>query len=184
MLSGEKGRKNMNTLLLIFFAIPIAVIIVSIALQKIFKCPFLVAAIIFAIFLVVTFIVGNLIFLVATIAYTILAFITAVITKIICRILRELDRRDDRDDDCRRERRRCSNNSGRQLLSISRDCSNNEDNGNLLTISINVCNGVENELLTINTSCRRRNDNDNDNDNDDCSCRCRRGTFCGCFRRR
>ena len=36
-------------LLLIFFAIPIAVIIVSIALQKIFKCPFLVAAIIFAI---------------------------------------------------------------------------------------------------------------------------------------
>ena len=85
----------MNTLLLIFFAIPIAVIIVSIALQKIFKCPFLVAAIIFAIFLVVTFIIGNLIFLVATIVYAILAFITAVITKIICRILRELERRED-----------------------------------------------------------------------------------------
>ena len=37
----------MNTLLL-FFALPIAVIIISIALQKIFRNPFLVAAIIFA----------------------------------------------------------------------------------------------------------------------------------------
>lgn len=84
----------MNTLLLIFFAIPIAVIIISIALQKIFKCPLLVAAIIFAIFLVVTFVIGNLIYLVATIAYTILAFITAIITKLICRIFNELDRRE------------------------------------------------------------------------------------------
>ncbi len=84
----------MNTLLLIFFAIPIAVIIIAIALQKIFKCPLLVAAIIFAIFLVVTFVIGNLIYLVATIAYTILAFITAIITKLICRIFNELDRRE------------------------------------------------------------------------------------------
>ena len=52
----------MNTLL-IFFALPTSVIIISIALQKIFKCPFLVAAIIFAIFLIVTFVVGNLTFL-------------------------------------------------------------------------------------------------------------------------
>ena len=57
----------MNTLL-IFFALPIAVIIISIALQKIFKCPFLVAAIIFAAFLIVTFVIGNLTYLVATIA--------------------------------------------------------------------------------------------------------------------
>ena len=40
----------MNTLLLIFFALPIAVIVISIALQKILKCPVLVAAIIFSIF--------------------------------------------------------------------------------------------------------------------------------------
>ena len=37
--------------LLIFFAIPFAVIIISIALQKILKCPVLIAAITFAIFL-------------------------------------------------------------------------------------------------------------------------------------
>ena len=112
----------MNTLL-IFFALPIAVIIISIALQKIFKCPFLVAGIIFAIFLTVTFVIGNLNFLVATIAYTILAFITAVITNIICRILSELDRREgEREAGCcnRRNRNSNNNNSETQLLSITR----------------------------------------------------------------
>ena len=109
------------TNLLIFFALPIATIITSIALQKIFKCPFLVAAIIFAIFLVVTFILGNLIYLVATIAYTILAFITAVLTNIVCRILRELDRREE-SHCCSRERNQNSNNNNNstQLLSITR----------------------------------------------------------------
>lgn len=194
----------MNTLLLVFFALPIAVIIISIALQKIFKNPFLVAAIIFAIFLIVTFVIGNLILLVATIAYTILAFITAVITKIICRIIRELDER----DCCRREKCKCSHsnndcncNNRTQLLSINGCCSNgNDDNGNLLTISSSGCNGIENELLTINSNCSRNDDNDNQ-----CSCRCntstdgiavranvfpnnntngRSGSFCGCFRRR
>lgn len=196
----------MNTLLLIFFALPIAVIIISIALQKIFKCPFLVSAIIFAIFLVVTFAIGNLILLVAAIGYAILAFVTAVLTKIICRILNELN---ERECGCRRERCGCerqnrcgcgnSNNNNTQLLSITGQCSNNNDDGNLLTISSNGCNGVENELLTINTNCRT-----NDNNNG-CSCSCntsndsiavranvfpnsntngRTGSFCGCFRRR
>lgn len=110
----------MNTLLLIFFAIPIAVIIISIALQKIFKCPFLVSAIIFAIFLVVTFAIGNLIYLVATIAYTILAFITAVLTNLICRILRELDEREGRTSCCRGRNRSSNNNNGTELLSITR----------------------------------------------------------------
>ena len=114
----------MNTLL-IFFALPIAVIIISIALQKIFKCPFLVAGIIFAAFLIATFVIGNLTYLVATIAYTILAFITAVLTNIICRILRELDRREDERNSsncCNRGRNRNTNNNnnGTQLLSITR----------------------------------------------------------------
>ena len=43
-----------NEILLIFFAIPIAVVIISIALQKIFRNPILVAAIIFAIFFIKT----------------------------------------------------------------------------------------------------------------------------------
>lgn len=68
-------------LLLLFFAIPIAVIIISIALQQLFKCPFLVAGIIFSIFLVITFLIGDLNLLVATIVYTIISFITAIITR-------------------------------------------------------------------------------------------------------
>ena len=186
----------MNTLLLIFFALPIAVIIISIALQKILKSPFLVAAIIFAIFLVVTFVIGNLIFLVATIAYAILAFITAIITKIICKIIRRLDECECRKEHCSNRR---NNDNSTQLLSINGSCcNNNDDNSNLLTISSNGCNGVENQLLTINTKCNRNNNNS-------CSCNCntsndsiavranvfpnnntngRCGSFCGCFRRR
>lgn len=189
----------MNTLLLIFFALPIAVIVISIALQKILKCPFLVASIIFAIFLVVTFIIGNLIFLVAAIAYAIIAFITAIITNIICKIIKRLD-----EGECGRKRECCSNrrndDNSTELLSINGSCCNNSSNANsnLLTISSNGCNGVENELLTINTNCNRKN-------NGSCSCNCntsndsiavranvfpnnntngRCGSFCGCFRRR
>ena len=73
----------MNTLL-IFFALPIAVIIVSAVLQKVLKSPIAVAALIFAIFLVVTFAAFDETFLIATLAYTILAFITALIVRILC----------------------------------------------------------------------------------------------------
>ena len=132
----------MNTLL-IFFALPIATIIISIALQKILKCPALVAAIIFAIFLIVTFIVGNLIFLVATIVYTIIAFITAEIVWLICRFLNRNRRRncgcncDSDRDDCN-----CNNSTStaNDLLTISSNCENNgytySNNG--VTARINV----------------------------------------------
>ena len=66
-------------ILLIFFALPIAVIIVSAILEKLLKCPIAVASLIFAIFLVVTFAVFEVTFLIATLVYTIIAFITAVI---------------------------------------------------------------------------------------------------------
>ena len=73
----------MNTLL-IFFALPIAVIIISAILQKLLKSPLAVAALIFAIFLIVTFAAFEATFLIATLAYTILAFITALIVKLLC----------------------------------------------------------------------------------------------------
>lgn len=72
----------MNTLLL-FFALPIATIILAIAAQKILKCPFLVAGVFFAIYLIVAFAAFDASFLVFAVIYTIIAFITAVITKII-----------------------------------------------------------------------------------------------------
>lgn len=115
-------------ILLIFFALPIAVIIISIALQKILKCPILVAAIIFAIFLIVTFIVNNLNLLIAAIAYAIISFITAYITCIIGRI-------------CDRMGNECRNR-----CSCVRDmCNGSANRTNLLATSNNIVNE--------NTSC-------------------------------
>ena len=73
----------MNTLL-IFFAFPIAVIIISAILQKVLNNPIAVAALIFAIFLIVTFAAFDETFLIATLIYTIIALITALIVKFIC----------------------------------------------------------------------------------------------------
>ena len=72
----------MNTLL-IFFAFPIAVIIISAILEKILRNPVAVAALIFAIFLIITFAVFDETFLIATLAYTIIAFITALIVRFL-----------------------------------------------------------------------------------------------------
>lgn len=78
-------EKFMNTLL--FFALPVATIILAIVLQKILKCPILVAATFFAIYLIVTFAVFDSSFLIFAIVYTILAYITAALTRLICDII-------------------------------------------------------------------------------------------------
>ena len=74
-------------ILLLAFAIPVATILLAIVLQKILKCPLLVAATFFAIFLIVTFAVFDSSFLVFAILYTILAYVTAVLTRLICKII-------------------------------------------------------------------------------------------------
>lgn len=71
-------------ILLIYFALPLATIILAVVLQKLIKSPILVAAIFFAIYLIVAFAVFNATFLVAAIVYTFLAYITASIVKILC----------------------------------------------------------------------------------------------------
>lgn len=73
-------------ILLIYFAFPIAVIIFSILLQKLFNNPAYVAAFIFAIFIVVTFAAFDETFLIATLAYTALAFITVLLVSRLCNL--------------------------------------------------------------------------------------------------
>ena len=73
--------------LLLFFAIPLAVVLISIALQKILRNPFLVAGIGFSILLVIVLAFFDTIYLVAVVAYSILSFITAVLTCVLCRVL-------------------------------------------------------------------------------------------------
>ena len=77
--------------LLIFFAIPVATIILSVVLQKILRSPFLVSATFFAIFLIVTFSAFDESFLVFAILYTLLALITAIITRFICCLINNSD---------------------------------------------------------------------------------------------
>ncbi|MBP3255943.1 MAG: YbeF family protein [Clostridia bacterium] len=80
----------MNNLLL-FFAFPIATIILSIVLQKILRNEYLTAGTFFAIYLVLTFSVFDINFLIYAIAYTILAYITALITNIVLNRIEEND---------------------------------------------------------------------------------------------
>lgn len=75
----------MDNALLIFFALPIATIIISIVLQKIIKCPIWVALLVFAIYLIVAFTAFDATFLVAAIVYSILAFIAAFLTMLYMR---------------------------------------------------------------------------------------------------
>ena len=75
--------------LLIYFALPLATIILAIVLQKLIKNPLAVAAVFFAIYLVVTFAAFDINFLVLAILYTILAYVTALLTQVICELISE-----------------------------------------------------------------------------------------------
>ena len=136
----------MNTLL-IFFAFPIAVIIISAILQKVLKNPIAVAALIFSIFLIVTFAVFDETFLIATLVYTIIALITALIVKFICQ----------------------SNNNTCELLNCI--LRNNNANDLLNNSSNNINNNNE---MTLNTVANILNNNNNNSNSNNNLCRCNR----------
>ena len=93
-------------ILLIFFAIPLATIILSIILQTLICCPFKVAGIAFSIFIVLAFAFGgSAVLIVAAIVYTILSLIAAVITMLI------QNRRRDCDNDNDNWNNNCNNNN-------------------------------------------------------------------------
>lgn len=71
-------------ILLIFFAIPIAVIILSIIFETYMKSPLKVAGIFFSIFLVVAvYLGGTAEFVIAALVYTLISFLTAYIVDLI-----------------------------------------------------------------------------------------------------
>lgn len=132
-------------ILLIFFALPIAVIIISAILQKLLKNPIAVAALIFAIFLVVTFAAFDETFLIATLAYTLLALITAFIVKLIC------ETNNDDEDICEllkdilrnilternRDRDRDNNDTICDILNCNNSSNSNSNNNNSCGCSCN-----------------------------------------------
>lgn len=78
-------------ILLLAFAIPVATVLLAIVLQKVLKCPLLVAATFFAILLIVTYAAFDSSFLVFAILYTILAYVTAILTRLVCSIIERLN---------------------------------------------------------------------------------------------
>ncbi len=147
----------MNTLL-IFFALPIATIILSIVLEKILRCPILTAATFFAIYLIIAFAVFNASALVFVIIYTILAYITALIAEFFF---------------SRCKRKECMNNCWKENNTNNNIALSNEDAQNIacrvariLNNSNNNCSCNNNEIATINVRdtngckttwcCRRR----------------------------
>lgn len=133
----------MNTLL-IFFAFPIAVIIISAILEKLLKNPIAVAAFIFAVFLVVTFAAFTETFLIATLAYTIISFITATIVyflkhrrnnnRDLCDLLAEIIRNREVNNNNNGNNNACLSNTVEELLynstnNISNLSSNNNNCG-------------------------------------------------------
>ncbi len=125
----------MNTLLLLFLALPIATIILSIVLLKILKCPALVAATFFAIYLILTYAIFGSDFLIFAIIYTILSYITAIITRIICNIIERINR--------------CSN------LRMGENCKHNND------CCDNICNCTNSSNTIATTSNTTTNSNSN-----------------------
>lgn len=111
-------------LLLLFFALPIATIILAVAVEKILRCPILTAAVFFAIYLIVTFAIFNASFLVFAISYTILAFIAALIAEFFFR--------------------RCQENKERRCC--IRWCPCRQDNNDTITLSNQDVARIANEL--------------------------------------
>ncbi len=67
-------------ILLIFFAIPVAVIIMSIILEKYMRCPLAVSGLFFSIFLIIAFLLGAFPeYFVMTFVYTIISFVVSYI---------------------------------------------------------------------------------------------------------
>ena len=113
--------------LLIFFSIPIATIILSAILETFIHCPYKVAGIFFSIFIVVAFALGGTAELVvAAIVYTIISFIVAYIVMI-------LQNRNNDDCGCENNNCNCRNNNCENNCRRNNCCSENNDN----TFSLN-----------------------------------------------
>lgn len=153
----------MDTLLL-FFAIPVAIIILSIVLQKILRCPILVAATFFAILLIVAFAAFDSSFLIFVIIYTILSYVTAVLTRLVCNLIARFADCFDDDDGCI-----CGNNNGN-----TRRNGNNLNGRNEATFTLTSSQADPVLFLTnrnSNPNCNNWNIRNGVSNNNNCCCR-------------
>ncbi len=146
--------------LLLFFALPIATIILAVVFQKILKCPLLVAATFFAIYLILAFSAFDESFLVNAIVYTILAFIVASVVQFICRVVDNdgLTIRNLRANNIRANRIRTDTLSANEVINNDDDDDDN-NNGNTCGCSNNngcICNSNNRGYYGYNRGWYRR----------------------------
>ena len=140
--------------LLIFFALPIATILLAIVLQKVLRSPILVGITFFAIYLIVTFAAFDANFLVAVIVNT------------ICRILERLEQCEgDNDNDNNNANCGCTGRS--DLIAYTTPLIPN----NTVILGTNTSNTDESNSC----GCSGNNSANNTNNNSCGCCRCRRG---------
>lgn len=139
----------MNTLLL-FFALPVATILLAIVVEKILRNPFLTSITFFAIYLIVAFAAFDETFLIYVIVYTILAFITAIIAEFFFQRCRE------QNNNCNKWISRCFQNNNTITLSeqdVTRIASrvaeiqNSNSNNNC-----NCCKNNTSDIATVNVT--------------------------------
>ena len=135
-------------ILLLFFALPISTILLSIVLQKVLKCPALVAITFFAIFLIVAFAAFNSSFLIFVILYTILAYITAVLTRLICNIIERIRSCNNREN--------CNNNVCNNITTCNNTNENNNTSNNQASFTVTT-NQVDPVVFLTNRNNVRRN---------------------------
>lgn len=163
-------------LILIFVVLPLTTIIFSIALQRLLKCPILVAAVVFATFLILTYTVFGTDFIIFAILFAILAFITAFLVSLFCRITRSNLDNNDNDDNLLTISSRCGNCKNSEVLTISTGGtygnSNNNNASNCNNGNNNCsCNNNTNERIVLNAEVVPANNGNS-------------GAFRGCYRRR
>ena len=140
--------------LFIFFALPLATILLAIVLQKILRSPILVAITFFAIYLIVAFAAFSDTLaeaLIAAIIYSIIAYITAYIVMIICRFKHRF---------CNCSRGENNNTSSSDLLTVDSTCFANDSNNlntNVIADTSITTNQIQNRTSNFgNRRCYRR----------------------------
>lgn len=155
-------------ILLLAFALPIATILLAVVLQKVLRCPLLVAATFFAVLLIITFAIFDATFLVFAIIYTILAYVTAVLTRLICSIISRFNLGCDKNCICG-DSENSNNGNGRGRIgnnnvttgtwscttrALPRNGTNNESNDPVIILTNN--NDIVNNGRVVRNGCNCR----------------------------
>ena len=149
--------------LLVFFALPLATVIIAVVLERIWKNYILVTLFTFAVYLIVAFALGDATLLVLVIIYTFLAFIAAFLSMLFRKLskkLRNLEAvggaEDEDDDNNRKNRHRCRNNNDVGNITDSNNCCCNNSQNLAINATVTPNSGNNGRTGTFRGQYRRR----------------------------